>query len=114
MSRMRRCCDHCRGTKKGSITSNTRRPCRTCSRTCPKRWSSSPIPVLYQIVDWFGDNAHISKSDDRLKVTVKVSPYAMKYWAMQYLNHVEVLSPASLRREIADDLARAADRYSGS
>lgn len=69
--------------------------------------------IVDQIVDWFGDNAHIAKVGDRLKVTVKVSPYAMKYWAMQYLNHVEVLSPASLRREIADDLARAADRYSG-
>ena len=69
--------------------------------------------IIDQIVDWFGDNAHIAKAGDRLKVTVKVSPYAMKYWAMQYLNHVEVLSPASLRREIADDLARAADRYSG-
>lgn len=67
--------------------------------------------VVDQIVDWFGDNARIARQGDKLHVTVKASPLAMEYWAMQYLNHVEVLSPASLRARIREDLERGIEKY---
>lgn len=72
---------------------------------------ADPI-IIDQIVDWFGDNARIEKSDKKLKVSVKVSPMAMEYWAMQYLNFVEILSPASLRSRIAANLEAARGKYS--
>lgn len=67
--------------------------------------------VVDQIVDWFGDNARIARQGDKLHVTVKVSPLAMEYWAMQYLNHVEVLSPASFRARIRENLERGIEKY---
>ena len=67
--------------------------------------------IIDQIVDWFGDNARIEQSGDKLKVSVKVSPMAMEYWAMQYLNFVEILSPASLRSRIAANLEEARGKY---
>ena len=67
--------------------------------------------IIDQIVDWFGDNARIEQSGDKLKVSVKVSPMAMEYWAMQYLNSVEILSPASLRSRIAANLEAARGKY---
>ena len=67
--------------------------------------------VVDQIVDWFGDNARIARQGDKLHVTVKASPLAMEYWAMQYLNHVEVLSPASLRTRIRENLQRGLGKY---
>ena len=67
--------------------------------------------IIDQIVDWFGDNARIEQSGDKLKVSVKVSPMAMEYWAMQYLNSVEILSPASLRERIASNLEAARGKY---
>lgn len=67
--------------------------------------------IIDQIVDWFGDNARIEQSGDKLKVSVKVSPMAMEYWAMQYLNFVEILSPASLRSRIAANLEAARGKY---
>lgn len=67
--------------------------------------------IIDQIVDWFGDNARIEQSGDKLKVSVKVSPMAMEYWAMQYLNFVEILSPASLRTRIAANLEAARGKY---
>lgn len=67
--------------------------------------------IIDQIVDWFGDNAHIEQRGDKLKVSVKVSPMAMEYWAMQYLNFVEILSPASLRSRIAANLEAAREKY---
>ena len=78
----------------------------------PERVEFLADPVIIdQIVDWFGDNAHIEQSDDKLKVSVKVSPMAMEYWAMQYLNFVEILSPASLRSRIAANIEAARQKY---
>ena len=67
--------------------------------------------IIDQIIDWFGDNACIWQSGDKLKVSVKVSPMAMEYWAMQYLNFVEILSPASLRSRIAANIEAARQKY---
>lgn len=67
--------------------------------------------IIDQIVDWFGDNARIEQSGDKLKVSVKVSPMAMEYWAMQYLNFVEILSPISLRSRITANLEAARGKY---
>ena len=67
--------------------------------------------IIDQIVDWFGDNARIEQSGDKLKVSVKVSPMAMEYWAMQYLNFGEILSPSSLRTRIAANLEAARGKY---
>ena len=67
--------------------------------------------IVDQIVDWFGDNARIQSCGDKLKVFVKASPNAMEYWAMQYLNFVEILSPASLRSRIAANLEAARGKY---
>lgn len=67
--------------------------------------------IIDQIVDWFGDNARIEQSGEKLKVSVKASPNAMEYWAMQYLNFVEILSPASLRSRIAANLEKARGKY---
>ena len=67
--------------------------------------------IVDQIVDWFGENARIQPCGDKLKVYVKASPNAMEYWAMQYLNFVEILSPASLRSRIAANLEAARGKY---
>ena len=78
----------------------------------PERVEFLAEPVIIdQIVDWFGDNARIEQSGEKLKVSVKVSPMAMEYWAMQYLNFVEILSPASLRSRIAANLEAAMGKY---
>ena len=67
--------------------------------------------IVDQIVDWFGDNARIQSCGDKLKVYVKASPNAMEYWAMQYLNFVEILLPASLRERIAANIEAARQKY---
>lgn len=67
--------------------------------------------IVDQIVDWFGDNARVQTYGDKLKVYVKASPMAMEYWAMQYLNFVEILSPASLRSRIAANIEAAREKY---
>ena len=68
--------------------------------------------VIDQVIDWFGKDVKIEPAEeDRYKVAVKVSPLAMKHWAMQYAPHVRVLSPASLVEAIKEDLQKTAELY---
>ena len=72
------------------------------------------VGILDQVVDWFGQNASIHKdieNDSFVIVTVKASPKAMEYWALQYLKYVEILSPDSLRKQIREDLRSAMEIY---
>lgn len=69
--------------------------------------------VIDQIVEWFGKDVDIKKKpdDSKVKVKVKVSPNAMEHWAMQYINHVEIVLPESMRMRIKDILEKAMEKY---
>ena len=73
--------------------------------------------IVDQIVDWFGKDIKMSKlPDDDKKVNVELvaSPNAMEHWALQYLNHVEVTKPESLREKIKEALNNAMEKYKNS
>ena len=58
---------------------------------------------LSDVIDKFGTNIEIAENDDgRLKITLKASLMGMKYWALQYLEYVEIVKPITLRNEIID------------
>ena len=67
--------------------------------------------MIDQVVDWFGFDFKTQEMDGRHIVTVKASPYAMEYWAMQYLNSVEIISPLSLREQIKENISKAKKKY---
>jgi predicted DNA-binding transcriptional regulator YafY len=70
--------------------------------------------IIDQIVDWFGEDIRMSfveGSDDKVRVSLIASPMAMEHWALQYLNHVEVTKPESLRERIKTNLAEAIKKY---
>ena len=71
------------------------------------------VGIIDQIIDWFGKDVVITKTDDesKVKVGVKASPTAMEYWALQYINHVEVVSPQSLRDRLRLALEKGAEKY---
>lgn len=57
---------------------------------------------LNDVIDKFGTNIDISENDDgRLRITVRASLMGMKYWALQYLEFVEVVGPKELRDKIS-------------
>lgn len=70
--------------------------------------------IVDQIVDWFGNEVKLIKTDDetKVKVSVKASPMAMEHWAMQYINYVEVISPKSLRESIKASINSGMNKYS--
>ena len=67
--------------------------------------------ALDQVFDWFGKDIGIKEENDKYAITVKTSLEAMEFWAMQYLNAVEVLTPASLRNKIKENLAKGVEKY---
>jgi len=68
--------------------------------------------AIDQIIDWFGKDIRIEEREDgRFLVQIKASINAMEYWAMQYLNAVEILSPKELRERIKNNVQKANEKY---
>ena len=90
------------------------------SSALPYMYSDDPEQITFsingewmidQVVDWFGYDFKIQQTDGGYLITVKASPDAMEYWAMQYLNNVEILSPGHLRERIAKNVSAAKEKY---
>ena len=59
--------------------------------------------MIGALIDWFGKEFRIVQEDaDELIVSVVCNEMAMKYWALQYGEYVEVLEPKSLREDICE------------
>ena len=70
--------------------------------------------LVNDVIDWFGkDVSFYDETEDEVTASVVVNLKAMRYWAMQYANHVEVLNPQKLREQIKEDLVKAVGKYGG-
>jgi len=71
------------------------------------------VDIIDQVICQFGKDIHIFKTEDPkvVKVSMSTSLQAMKYWALQYIDHMEVLEPAALREEIRKSLERGRGKY---
>jgi predicted DNA-binding transcriptional regulator YafY len=70
--------------------------------------------ITDQIVDWFGQEVEIGKcgsDESKVLVNIKASPKAMEHWAMQYIKHVEITFPETLRERIRGMLKDAENKY---
>lgn len=77
---------------------------------------SNDTYVINQLVEWFGKNIAIKpyeEDPDLLEVSLKASPRAMRLWALQYADHVEIQSPPELRDSVMQSLEFALKRYYG-
>ena len=69
--------------------------------------------MMTELVDWFGTDFRIlEESGDTIVVRVKCNYSAMRYWALQYGPYAEIIEPESLRRQLQDDIAAMAEKYS--
>lgn len=64
----------------------------------------NPRSLTY-VNDWFGTNAKIYKKDNRLFAKIKCNEKAFFYWAMQYSEHIRVVSP----KEMIENIKKAAE-----
>ncbi len=64
------------------------------------------------IIDWFGKEATMSRiGENKIKVSLRASIFAMEHWAMQYIDHIEIIKPTSLRERIKEKLDLAIKKY---
>lgn len=64
------------------------------------------------VVDWFGKSAKfVNLADGTFKATMKVSLLAMRYWALQYVDVVKVVSPKELKMDIKNELEKGLQKY---
>ncbi len=89
-------------------------------KTHPNLWSGTPVHITFQckqymmndVADSFGTNNRIETlPDDMMIVHVEASEASMLHWAIQFADAVEVLSPKSLREQIAETLKTALSKY---
>ena len=76
---------------------------------------------INEAIDWFGSDIEITKAKpDNITdlqaqqdyvVRVKVNENAMKYWAVQFGEQIEVIEPKELRLEIKKTLANISKKY---
>jgi predicted DNA-binding transcriptional regulator YafY len=68
--------------------------------------------LVNDVIDWFGKEVRFyDETEDEVTASVVVNLQAMRYWAMQYANHVEVLKPQKLRKQIKEDLVKVVGKY---
>ena len=69
--------------------------------------------IIDQVIDWFGKDIKIDKTETEnlYKITLKSSPTAMLFWAMQYTNECEIIKPVALRERIRETINKAKEKY---
>ena len=68
--------------------------------------------IIDQIIEWFGKDVRILKKDaDHVEVSLTASLQAMEYWALQFIDHVEVTAPEELRERIRKALEEGIEKY---
>ena len=86
----------------------------------PYMFTDKPQPIemiadkrtIDQIVDWFGRDSKITEiNDEKIKVELVASAFAMEHWAKQYLGVVEITKPLELRERIKNTLTEAIEKY---
>jgi predicted DNA-binding transcriptional regulator YafY len=65
-----------------------------------------------ELIDWFGKDFKIRKEfEEEMLIDVKCNAAAMRFWALQYGQYVEVLEPAELREGIKECVKRMWEEY---
>lgn len=68
--------------------------------------------IINDILDWFGYDVSLRDADKKMvEVSVVVNMQAMKYWALQYLDYVEIISPKQLIADVQKSLKNGTDKY---
>lgn len=67
--------------------------------------------VINDIIDWFGDKVEIIERDNSLYAELKVNEQALIYWALQYGDAIEIVSPERTRKNLRQKLKEIMEKY---
>ncbi|MDR2492308.1 MAG: WYL domain-containing protein [Coriobacteriales bacterium] len=67
---------------------------------------------LMHVFDWFGTDVRIiAQTDKDADVLLRADVTAIQHWALQFCKHVEILEPASLRKQMQATAQELVARY---
>lgn len=66
---------------------------------------------LSYIKEWFGNNANIDTSQEKIVATIRCNEKAFYYWIMQYGEHMRLLSPQSMIDKIKNTASEILEVY---
>lgn len=70
------------------------------------------LEILDDLIDRFGKDIPVVPADSAHFITrIKASRQGLKFFALQYLDHMEILEPADFRNELKDTLKKGASKY---
>ena len=70
------------------------------------------VCIIDDIIDCFGKNISISKfGEGKCVISLKSSKMAMEHYAMQYIDHIEIVKPTYLRERIKEKLLKNLNKY---
>lgn len=67
--------------------------------------------AITYVIDWFGNNASIYEDNNKLYANIKSNDNAFFFWALQYQEHIKVLSPDSMVNKIVKTLEESIKKY---
>ncbi len=67
--------------------------------------------AITYVIDWFGNNARIYKDDEKLYATIKSDDKAFFFWALQYQEHIKIISPQEVVDKMISTLKDSLERY---
>lgn len=70
-----------------------------------------PKRMIDYVVDWFGTDIRVEVNEEDCRVHLNANLRSMKYWALQFMDHVEVLEPGELRDSLRSSISNGARVY---
>jgi len=68
--------------------------------------------IVGHILDWFGKDVEFNNIQiDTVDVSVFVNEDAMRYWVLQFGQHIEVLQTNRFRKSIIDAVTEMYEKY---
>lgn len=67
---------------------------------------------INDVVNWFGQGARLYKREDKIYADLTVNEDAIIFWALQYGESVEIISPESTRNKMKNIITKMIDKYS--
>lgn len=68
--------------------------------------------MMWDLTDWFGTDFKIEKkTDEYIIARIKCNYAALRYWALQFGPHVEILKPDNLRQQLQEDAKALWEKY---
>jgi predicted DNA-binding transcriptional regulator YafY len=63
------------------------------------------------VMDWFGHNARIYKDNDKYYASIKSNDKAFYFWALQYQEHIKIISPEYIVDKFVKTLEETIKNY---